>query len=79
MKKETGYFENYIASKQKTICDIRMNKHFSEKEKLDLIRTYNSDIDTLHRIEAAIAHRELRRTKESQYIKLKRYETLITN
>lgn len=74
--KQTDRFADYIESKQKTIAQIKCNRNFTDQEKEKLIATYNVDIQQLNRLQAAIYHRELRRTKQQQFIKLLNYETL---
>lgn len=81
MQKETSAntskFEDYIASKQKTIGQIKMNTNFTESEKKELIAQYQHDISVLNRLQLALMQRELRRTKQRQLARFHKYETSI--
>lgn len=70
-------FEDYKASKQKTIGQIKLNNNFSDQEKKELIAKYQNDILVLNRLQLALMQRELRRAKMNQLAKLHRYETIV--
>lgn len=61
-------FNDCIKAKEKAICKIKMDSQLSDLEKISMIAKLKSEIQRYYRVQIAIANRDLRRTKKSQYI-----------
>lgn len=61
-------FNDCIKAKEKSICQIKMDSKLTDLEKISMIAKLKAEIQRYYRVQIAIANRDLRRTKKSQYI-----------
>jgi hypothetical protein len=71
-------FQECIASQEARILKIKVNPLFSDQEKNDMVAECRQEIERINRLQLAFAHRELKRSKRTQFVYLKGYETMIT-
>jgi hypothetical protein len=69
-------FQECIQSQEARILKIKVSPLFSEQEKNDMVAECRQEIERINRLQLALAHRELKRTKRAQFFKLRGCETM---
>ena len=70
-------FQECIQSQEARILKIKVSPLFSDQEKNDMVAECRQEIERINRLQLALAHRELKRSKRTQFVHLKGYETMI--
>lgn len=69
-------FQECIESQEARILKIKVSPFFSEQEKNDMVAECKREIERINRLQLALAHRELKRTKRMQFFQLRGCETM---